>query len=153
MEKDARAAVPPPLIFLGTIIVGVVLNIIWPSSVLSEARIGDALGLAAILGSLGLAVWAIRTMRGAGEHPDPDVPTKTIVANGPFAYSRNPIYLSFALFSLGLGLVLNNLWLFVAVVMVMVYVDRAIIRREEAYLEARFGQEYLNYKKDVRRWL
>lgn len=111
------------------------------------------LGLLASLASAAFAYWALRTMLRAGEQPDPGTPTRSIVRDGPFARTRNPIYLSFALFDLGVALLANNWWIVLALAVLMVYVDRGIVQREERYLEEAFGDEYLDYKRNVRRWL
>ncbi len=153
MTKSTRPAVPPPLVFLGALGIGVGLNFLWPILIITEARIGDVLGLLAALGSAAIATWAFRTMLRAGEQPDPGVPTRTMVREGPFARTRNPIYLSFAFFDIGIALLLNNLWVVIALAVLMVYVDVRIVRREERYLERQFGDEYLDYKRSVRRWL
>jgi len=153
MTKSSRAAVPPPLVFLGTLVIGVILNIVWPLPIFTDGRIGDVLGLLVTIGSAALALWAFRTMLRAGEQPDPAVPTKSIVEQGPFGRTRNPIYVSFALFDLGVALLLNNLWMLLALVPLMLYVDREIVRREERSLERQFGQEYLDYQASVRRWI
>ena len=133
--------------------IGVGLNFLWPIPIFTEARIGDVLGLLAALGSTAIAFWAFRTMLRAGEQPDPGVPTRTIVREGPFDQTRNPIYLSFALFDIGAALLLNNLWVAIALAVLMVYIEVRIGRREGPYLERQFGYEYLDYKRSVRRWL
>lgn len=153
MTKSTSAAVPPPLVFLGALVIGVVLNILWPLSIFTDGRIGDALGLLASLASAALGFWAFRTMLRAGEQPDPGVPTRAIVREGPFARTRNPIYLSFALFAMGVALLMNNLWITLVLAPLMIYVDARIVRREENYLEQQFGDEYAEYKQSVRRWL
>lgn len=153
MTKSSRAAVPPPLIFLGALVIGVILNIVRPLPIFTDGRIGDVLGLLLTVGSAALAFWAFRTMLRAGEQPDPAVPTKSIVRQGPFDRTRNPIYISFALFNLGVALLMNNLWIILALVLLMLYVDRGIVLREERSLEQQFGQEYLDYKANVRRWI
>lgn len=153
MDISSRAAVPPPRVFLGALMIGVALNIARPLPILTDGRIGDVLGLLATLGSAALAFWAVRTMLRAGEQPDPGARTRKIVKEGPFARTRNPIYLSFALFDLGVALLMDNLWIILALAVSMAYVDIGIVRREERYLEQQFGDEYLEYKGSVRRWL
>ena len=153
MTKSSRAAVPPPLIFLGALVIGVILNIVRPLPIFTDGRIGDVLGLLLTVGSAALAFWAFRTRLRAGEQPDPAVPTKSIVRQGPFGRTRNPIYISFALFDLGVALLMNNLWIILALVPLMLYVDRGLVRREERNLERQFGDEYLDYKQSVRRWI
>jgi protein-S-isoprenylcysteine O-methyltransferase Ste14 len=153
MTQSSGAAVPPPLVFLGALVIGVALNFLWPLTIFTNDRLGDVLGLLAALGSAALAAWALRTMVRAGEQPDPGASTKSIVRSGPFARTRNPIYLSFALFDVGVAMLTNNLWILLALTILMVYVDRGIVRREERYLEQKFGEDYLDYKGSVRRWL
>ena len=153
MTKGSGAAVPPPLVFLAALVIGVVLNAWRPLPIFGNGAIGDVLGLVTALASAGLAFWAFRTMVRAGEQPDPAAPTRTIVKRGPFARTRNPIYLSFLLFVLGVAFLANNLWMVLALAGLMIYVDVGIVRREERYLERQFGDEYLKYKGDVRRWL
>jgi len=153
MTKRSLAAVPPPLVFLGALVIGVILNIVRPLPIFTDGQIGDVLGLLMTIGSAAIAFWAFRTMLRAGEQPDPAVPTKSIVEQGPFGRTRNPIYVSFALFDLGVALLLNNLWMLLALVPLMLYVDREIVRREERSLERQFGQEYLDYQASVRRWI
>ena len=144
-DHQTFAAVPTPLIFLEALVIGVGLNFLWPNPIFTEARSGDVLGLLATLGSAAIAFWAFRTMLRAGEQPDPGVPTRTIVREGPFDRTRNPIYLSFALFDIGAALLLNNLWVAIAIAAFMIYVDMRVIRREESYLEHQFADEYLDY--------
>jgi protein-S-isoprenylcysteine O-methyltransferase Ste14 len=75
------------------------------------------------------------------------------VRTGPFRYSRNPIYLAFSLLHLGIAIWLNSLWLLATLVVAVALMDFVVIRKEERYLERRFGAEYLDYKASVRRWL
>ncbi|MFQ5943209.1 MAG: methyltransferase family protein [Anaerolineales bacterium] len=133
--------------------IGVLPNALWTLPILADGRNGDIFGLLAALASATLAFWAMRTMLRAGERPDPGAPTKAIVDQGPFARTRNPIYISFALFDIGVALLLNNLWIILALAIFMVYVDIGIVRREERYLEQQLGDEYLKYKRSVRRWI
>lgn len=146
-------AVPPPVVFLGAAFAALGINVIWPLPLPLDPRLGDALGVAAVLASAGLGFWGIRAMFQTGESPDPSAPTRRLVTGGPFAYSRNPLYLSLALFEVGLGLLFDNLWLFILLLPAFLYVDRLIVGREEAYLEGRLGEEYREYKRRVRRWL
>jgi protein-S-isoprenylcysteine O-methyltransferase Ste14 len=75
------------------------------------------------------------------------------VATGPFAFSRNPIYLGEVIALVGAGISFNRLWLVLVAPIFGFAVQRLAIEREEAYLERRFGSSYLDYKARVRRWL
>ncbi len=151
--QTSPTGVPPAVAFFGAAFSALGLNLFWPLPTPLNPRLADALGFAAVLTSAVLGWWGIRAMFQAGESPDPNVPTKRLVTGGPFAYSRNPIYLSLAMFDIGLGLLFDNLWLFILLLLMWLYVDRLIVGREEIYLEDVLGDEYLDYKRRVRRWL
>lgn len=83
----------------------------------------------------------------------PTRPSTAIVATGIYRYTRNPMYLGMSLALVGLGLGLNQLWFLLALPFAKLAVTKLAIEREEAYLAAKFGQTYLTYKAQVRRWL
>ena len=85
--------------------------------------------------------------------PRPDRPTTTIVTEGFFRYSRNPLYLSLMLIYSGIAIYANSLWLIFLLPLLFVGLERGVVLREERYLERKFGDEYLQYKKKVRRWI
>jgi protein-S-isoprenylcysteine O-methyltransferase Ste14 len=85
--------------------------------------------------------------------PRPDRPTTTIVTGGFFRYSRNPLYLSLMLIYGGIALHTNSWWLVLSLPVFFVALERAVVLREEKYLEGKFGDEYLRYKSNVRRWI
>ena len=89
----------------------------------------------------------------AGTSPDPGQPTKKIVAEGPFRFTRNPIYVSFTLTYLGITMSVNALWSVLFLPVGLLIVRHGVIAREERYLERKFGPEYLQYKARVRRWI
>lgn len=80
-------------------------------------------------------------------------PTLAIVRSGPFRWSRNPIYLAFVLLHLGVALAYGSTWVVLALVPTATLIHLVVIRKEERYLEARFGNSYLQYKASVRRWI
>jgi protein-S-isoprenylcysteine O-methyltransferase Ste14 len=143
---------PPPLIFAAGFAAGVVLNWLLPIHALPATPFKIAGRLLAVASGL-LAIWAAWTMRGAGTHIDPRRPATALVTNGPFRFTRNPLYLSLTLLCLGLGLWFDVDWALVALVPTIVIVQRGVIRREETYLKAKFGNAYLEYKMKTRRWL
>ncbi len=97
--------------------------------------------------------WFLRTMRRADTPVDPREPVSRLVTTGPFRYTRNPAYLALTMIYTGvasLAYALSCMLLLPAVVLVM---QRGVIEREESYLEDRFGEDYLRYKAQVRRWI
>jgi len=91
--------------------------------------------------------------RRAGTTPNPTKPTTALVLRGPYRFTRNPMYLGFAALYLGVTLLVNSLWPLLLFPAVVGLVQGRVIAREEAYLEAKFGNEYRAYKMRVRRWL
>jgi protein-S-isoprenylcysteine O-methyltransferase Ste14 len=103
--------------------------------------------------AVGLFVAAVRTFRAAGTPIPGNRPTTAIVRTGPYRFSRNPIYLAFSLFQLGLSVWANSLGLLIMLIPAVSLMAFVVIPREERYLEARFPSEYPSYRAAVRRWL
>jgi protein-S-isoprenylcysteine O-methyltransferase Ste14 len=142
----------PPLVYLGSIALGVILHIVWPTSLLPRG-VSPLLGALVVLLAIGLFLSAVRTFRAAGTPVPGNQPTTTIVRTGPYRFSRNPIYLAFSLLQLGIALWVNSLWLVVTLLPAVAVMSFVVIPREERYLAARFPSEYPRYKTSVRRWL
>jgi protein-S-isoprenylcysteine O-methyltransferase Ste14 len=100
-----------------------------------------------------IAAWAIVTMRRAGTRFETHRPATRIVGTGPYRFTRNPIYIGMFLALGGLAIGLDNLWLVAALVPFYAVIRYGVVAREEAYLERKFGNGYLDYKARVRRWL
>jgi len=113
------------------------------------------LGALIFVAGIALNVGGFVTQKRAGTDPIPFNPTTRIVGHGRYRFSRNPMYLGFALCTFGLAILVDSAWMLLAVPIGLVLVDRIVITREERYLERKFGDEYLNYKRRgrVRRWL
>ena len=92
-----------------------------------------------------------RTRRGGGG-PGLEVPPDRIVADGPYRYVRNPMYLGHLIFMLGLWITFSSWLAFVLFVFHAVWFDRRV-RKDEANLELRFGEDYRAYKRRVKRWI
>ena len=151
-EVANRGIIRPPWVYLGAIALGLLLDGAWPVGLVSGAVSGP-LGGTTVLVAVALFLSAVRTLRAAGTPVPGDRPTTTIVRTGPYRYSRNPVYLAFSLFHLGVACWVNSLWLLVSLVPAVALMSFVVIPREEHYLETRFPSEYLAYKAAVRRWL
>ena len=92
-------------------------------------------------------------MKRAGTNVRPDRPSLAIVTDGPFRYSRNPLYLAGLGLYVAVALLVNTLWPFALLPVMLLILDRGIVRREERYLEAKFGGPYRAYRARVRRWI
>lgn len=142
----------PPLIYLASIVLGLVIHLVWPAQPVSQA-LSAPLGSIVILGAVALFVSAVRTFRAAGTPIPGNRPTTTIVCRGPYRFTRNPIYLAFSLLQFGLSLWVNSLGLVISLIPAVCLMSFVVIPREERYLEGRFPAEYRAYKGSVRRWL
>jgi protein-S-isoprenylcysteine O-methyltransferase Ste14 len=154
-ERDGAAVrIPPPLVYLGVVLVGVLLNAFvlpWRLGLAPGWRIaGTAAAVAAGLFAMGAA---LRLFRSTGQDPKPWEPTPVILATGIYRRTRNPMYVGMALLQIGIGVGLANGWILALVPVVLWLVYRTAIRHEEAYLERKFGETYTSYKRSVRRWL
>jgi protein-S-isoprenylcysteine O-methyltransferase Ste14 len=111
------------------------------------------LGPLITVGAVLLFLLSYREFRAAGTSVRGSERTSKIVGTGPYRFSRNPIYLAFVLFVLGLSGWLNNLWLLVMLVPAVGIIAMVVIPREERFLERNFNDQYSSYKARVRRWL
>ena len=152
-QKDTAGIIaPPPLIYFGFLILGLVINFIAPISFLPPSAT-LIVGIPLIFLGFVFGALAFVTMARAETSPDPWEPTKAIVTTGPFGSTRNPIYVSFTLIYLGVAAAMNALAALVLLPIALLIVHYGVILREEKYLERRFGEEYLRYRGQVRRWI
>jgi len=119
----------------------------------AEIRIVHFAAMTLMLAGLLLIGWAALQFRSHRTSIRPDRGSDALVAAGPFAFSRNPIYLGEVMALVGAGISYNRLWLVLAAPLFAVAVTRLAIEREEAYLDRRFGSAFADYRARVRRWL
>ncbi len=151
-DKGAGLRFPPPLIAVVTIALAWQLDRFLPWPILPAAGWWP-LGAACVGAALALALVAVWQLHRAGTAIEPWRPTTAVVRRGVYRFSRNPIYLAFCLATFGIGLWLDSGWIVAAVAPVAVLLYWLVIRREEAYLESRFGDAYRAYCRQVRRWI
>jgi protein-S-isoprenylcysteine O-methyltransferase Ste14 len=144
--------VRPPFVYLASIGLGLGIHYAWPMRFVPPA-VGAPVGAMLTLLAVGLFVGAVRTFRAAGTPIPGNQPTTAVVRTGPYRASRNPIYLAFSLFQLGLSLWVNSLGLLLTLIPAVAVMALVVVPREERYLEARFPSEYSSYRAAVRRWL
>jgi protein-S-isoprenylcysteine O-methyltransferase Ste14 len=159
MSDDAREApdnpgviAPPPLIYAGALAIGLLVNRLYPIAFLPRG-LSRVLGWSLIVGGLVIGSLGFREMKRAGTNVDPREPTTAIVTEGPYRFTRNPLYLCLTLVYAGISALANALWAVLLLPGVLAVMRRGVIEREERYLERKFGDEYVNYKARVRRWI
>ena len=153
VRDNANVIVPPPFLYLTALIALVVLRWLWPAPIFAASAFTLYAGIALIIGALGLGFWAVVTLRRAGTNVDPRKTSTAMVSAGPFGFTRNPIYVGFALLFFGITLALNCWWGLALLVPTLVVMHVGVIRREEHYLEKKFAADYLRYKYNVARYV
>ena len=147
------APVTPPALFAVSILVGFLLNLWIPFALAIPVVAARVSGGVLLVAGFALGLGAMRALVGAGTSPVPHRPSHALVARGAYGISRNPIYLGMALLLAGVAVLARSGWHLVMLVAFVVGIDRLQIRREERYLEARFGEEFRAYRSRVRRWI
>ncbi|MFZ1747269.1 MAG: isoprenylcysteine carboxylmethyltransferase family protein [Nitrospirales bacterium] len=151
-KKGAAVKVPPPLIVLSVLLLAYALNYLVPFRIAHSSVLVFA-GFTLVGISLLTIVFTAWSFRRVNTHIEPWKPTTTIITTGCFAVSRNPIYLALCVACLGIGMVLHSWWVVFSVIPAAMLLYHFVIAREEAYLEKKFGEAYVQYKTRVRRWL
>jgi protein-S-isoprenylcysteine O-methyltransferase Ste14 len=152
-EQD-RPGVPiaPPLLFVIPIIAFIPLEWLYPTT-FTQGLVRWIPGIFFVAFGIALNISGFVTQRRAGTDPIPFNPTTRIVTHGLYRFTRNPMYIGFALWTFGIATLSDSMWMLLAVPIGLILTDLLIVRREERYLERKFGEEYLAYKQQVRRWL
>ncbi len=154
LAKPGRLPLPP-LIYIAAIVISIILHSIYPlpwfSSPLSDILF--AAGWLAVLAFAALFSAAVRTMTRAKTTLNPNAVPDHLVTNGPFAVTRNPIYLANTLLMIGVGLISGVTWFLPLAVVAAFATQKVAIEREEKVLTEKFGKKYRDYAKRARRWI
>ena len=155
--KKSKAAqvwfFPPYLVFLGLIISFLLEFLVYRNQIFDNSIIFRFLGIILTIAAILLFVKSVRIFNIRKEKLHPRSISTQIFKDGPFQFSRNPIYLAMFVLLIGVGLTLNSLWFLYSGLVVAIMIHYGVIIPEENYLEKEFGKDYLEYKKTVRRWL
>ena len=152
-KQDAPNVIAiPPLIYLAFLAVGFVLDYLFPVPMMPD-RFQYWLGFGIMIGSLFIVTFVLRKFRKAETQFDPRKPTTAIITTGPYRFSRNPSYVSLTMLYLGIAIAADSVWVLAGLIPTLVVMHYGVILREEQYLEDKFGEEYLRYRRSVRRWL
>jgi protein-S-isoprenylcysteine O-methyltransferase Ste14 len=155
VERDhAGIIVPPPLIYAGTLAValGIDALIDGPGLGLPDTLRYIA-GVVLFLLGLLLPLAASVRFRLAGTNVRPWMPSTALVTTGLYSYTRNPMYVGMTLIYVGLALFADSAIGLAFLIPLLLVITYAVIKREEHYLEVKFGEEYRRYKERVRRWI
>lgn len=143
----AGVIAPPPLIFLAVFLLG------WFGRNLLPRYQSIVGGAVLVLVAAAIIAWAATTLLRAHTTVDPFQPTTAIVTTGPFRFTRNPLYLAMSIAYVAASLWTASMTSVALLPLVLVIIHFGVIRREERYLEGKFGDAYREYRRRVRRWL
>jgi protein-S-isoprenylcysteine O-methyltransferase Ste14 len=151
--KDTAGVIaPPPVIYAAFLLAGLGADRLWPLAVLPQAPRYTA-GAAIIALGVAIAFSAFRQFRRHETSFKPYEPATALITEGPYRYTRNPMYLALSLFYAGIAITADSPWTLALLAPTLVVMHYGVIAREERYLERKFGDAYRRYKSSVRRWL
>lgn len=155
-KRTAGVVVRPPLLFLGALAAGFVLDHLLPIP-FNIPQEGEMLhrAIPATLALLGLALAfaGIRNFMQAGTPVPTTQPTRSLVTTGIHRWTRNPIYLGMTILYIAIGVAVRSPWIVGLIAPVLLTIRYGVIAREERYLAEQFGEAYYDYAKKVRRWI
>jgi protein-S-isoprenylcysteine O-methyltransferase Ste14 len=153
---DRPSTVPwPPIILVGTFLAGFLLGALVPLPwVTGDLRdLFFSTGLLMVAAAFGIDIWAAQTFRRHGTTILPHRSATVLITDGPYAYSRNPIYVGNLLLIAGVGLLVGQLWHLLLVPAAALLFQKLAIEPEEQHLEAKFSAAWQAYAAEVRRWI
>ena len=142
----------PPILYLITLALGISISFIFPHKFLQTIW-ALSIGIFLLIFGLVFLFLGARTLRKNNTTVNPNGVSTTIVKEGIFRYTRNPMYVSFTIINMGISIIFNAWAGILLLFPLIVIVQKGIIEREEKYLTRKFGIEYLDYKLKVHRWL
>lgn len=149
---NASVIAPAPVIYAAWLAAGAVVEYVSPSSLL-PFRTGFLVSVVLILVAIAMVFSAFTALARAQTAFDARKATTRIVTDGAFRLSRNPTYLALSMLHIGIAFAFGSSWLLLTVIPAVAITQWGVIRREERYLEAKFGDEYRRYALTARRWL
>lgn len=155
-NETAGVTFPPPLLYALGVLAGAGLDRVLPLPLpwtMPDLVLRLLAAAPFVLAGLALDLWALAIMQRARTTVLPWGRASALVTRGPFRFSRNPIYLGYALEHVGVAIAIGSPWALVLLAPVVLAMDRLVIPREERHLATVFGADYLAFKRRVRRWI
>jgi protein-S-isoprenylcysteine O-methyltransferase Ste14 len=153
---DRPNSIPwPPIIYLAAAAIGLGLGTVAPLPWVSSPAdiILQILGTIAAIAAVILDIFSVQTFRRHQTTILPHRGATHLITSGPFAWSRNPIYVSNTVLVISAGLFFGKPWLIIFAFIAAYATQKLAIEREERHLQALFGQAWTDYTNKVRRWI
>ena len=113
----------------------------------------NIIGILGLISSVVIFFAGFNIFKSYDEDPIPTSTTNLLIKTGIFAYTSNPIYLSFIMFHISMFLVFENVMYFLSAVGLAIWLHNYVIKSEENFLLNKFPDEYDRYMKAVKRWI
>lgn len=153
-KDNAGVYIPPPLLYIAIFFLAIFMQKMIPINkdffFTTTAKI---IGVLIILISLFFSFPAILQFFKTKNTLITIKPANSLQTTRIYSISRNPMYISLLLVYTGLSFIIGNWWNLILLPVLFLIIQEYVIKREEKYLDRRFGQSYLDYKTKVRRWL
>lgn len=154
-RTTAGVIAPPPLIALAAVVLGLILDWLLPAYVLTVLlpfTVRIVVGVLPMAAGAALALAGERCFVRAGTEVKPWKPSTALVTDGVYRRIRNPMYVGMIVFLVGFAIALASDWTLVMTVACALTIHFGVVRREERYLEAKFGEPYRAYRARVPRY-
>ena len=152
INDNPGVKIPPPILFIGFGLFGVLINYVKPFTITGPSWL-VYLGVLILIGSFLGFGYMINFYKKNETEIEPTKTTFKIITSGLYRHSRNPVYIILCAGPVGLGFIFMTYWAIFAFIPALIVIYFTAVKKEEQYLEKKFGQEYLDYKKKVRRWI
>ena len=153
-EKFFKGIIPPPIIFFALIFIGFIAQWLFPLNLMFHKWPARLVIVFPLLIASGLiAINALIIMKKNKTAINFNNSTTKIIIEGSFRFTRNPLYLSLLLVMGCIAVDANSAWHLIAFVILFLFFNFGVVEREEQYLENFFGEEYIQYRNRVRRWI
>lgn len=152
-NDSAKVSFPPPLVYLGMLLLGLLLDRFLPWSMGAADNVSYLASALLLVSGATCLLAASQKFRQIGTHLKPWKTTSAIADDGIYAVTRNPMYLGMAFIYLGVMLLCSSIGALILFPILIIIIQSQVIAREEAYLSVKFGNAYQQYKKKARRWI
>jgi protein-S-isoprenylcysteine O-methyltransferase Ste14 len=142
----------PDATLIGSILSAYFLDLVLPITDIIPFPV-SLTGWVVVAAGLGLAVHTLSRLKSEHTSSDPGGVPATLITNGLYSFSRNPIYLGYVITASGAAIIFGSIPSFIAPVMCFLVLHVAIIPVEERNLQKKFGETYKHYQSSVHRWI
>ena len=148
-----KGIIPPPIPFFALIFIGFIAQWLFPINLMFHKwSTRFLIGIPLFIASGLIAINASIIMKKNKTAINFNNPTTKFITEGSFRFTRNPLYLSLLLVMSCIVIIANSAWHLIAFILLFLFFN-FVVAREEQYLESSFGEEYIQYKNRVRRWV